>query len=275
MDFENLKTFFKSKIFLRNLRYALIGLVSFMLLISIFLRIFTLHGRSLTVPDFTGMTIKQVEDLADDKNLKFEIIDSVFDRTVPPGTVVDQNPKPGSNVKKHRNIFIYINATNPEMVKMPDLIGITLRVASSTLQTAGLDVGSIRYVPDIAQNTVLSQKYRGRDIAKGDAVPRGAHIDLVLGQGTGGQIIKVPELQGSTLSEARNLLIEAFLNVGKIEFDKTVKTPSDSAKAVVYQQNPQHGGALAGAFVDIWLTTDQSKVKANESETEEDESMYE
>ena len=44
-----------------------------------FLSILTLHGQSIDVPDFKGLHIKEIEEYADDNNLKCVIFDSIFD----------------------------------------------------------------------------------------------------------------------------------------------------------------------------------------------------
>ncbi len=87
--------------------------------------------------------------------------------------MIQQNPHPGAHVKENRTIFFTINARMPEKVMMPDLRGATLRLASSRLSAFGLRQGRLEYRNDMAVNSVLSQRYLGREIAPGTRVPKG------------------------------------------------------------------------------------------------------
>jgi eukaryotic-like serine/threonine-protein kinase len=93
--------------------------------------------------------------------LRLKVSDSVFISHEARGTVIDQNPAPNFRVKEKRTIFLTINAMNPERVSMPDVTGVSLRQARAIIETRGLEVGTLIYVPDIALNNVLRQQYKG------------------------------------------------------------------------------------------------------------------
>jgi len=278
MDFSNLKQFIKSPVFKKHLKWFGIGLLVFFILITFILRIYTNHGSSRAVPDVKGMTLSEASQLIEDKGLEVQVSDSVYDRTLPPGAVVDQDPKAGSKVKKHRKIFLVMNATKPEMVLVPNTVGVSIRQATATLEGAGFEVGNLSYVPDIATNNVLAQKYNGIEIAENKLVPKGSRIDLVLGKGLGLESAKVPNLIGLNLQKARQLLTISFLNIGLIEKDNTITKAADSISAVIYKQNPASGSINPGSYIDIWITKDLSKAKKASDESEnvdESESQYE
>jgi eukaryotic-like serine/threonine-protein kinase len=62
------------------------------------------------------------------------------------------------------------------------------------IETHGLTVGKLIYVPDIAVNNVLRQQYTGKDVKPGELIIRGESIDLVLGEGLSKQTTAVPDL---------------------------------------------------------------------------------
>lgn len=228
-----------------------------------FLRFFTGHGTSVEVPDFSNLTIEQAQQVAHSKRLRLVITDSVYIATRKPGTVVDQNPKAEARVKSNRKIFITSNAINPILEVMPNLVGLTLRQARSVLQLQGFKVGRLNFVPDIAVNNVLEQKMAGEEVEPGERIPRGSEITLVLGKGLYNEKTVLPRVIGMTLGEARNLLHDASLNLGRFSFDDTVLDHSDSLNARVYSQYPNPTAMINigfGAQVDLWLTLNESRI---------------
>jgi beta-lactam-binding protein with PASTA domain len=157
-----------------------------------------------------------------------------------------------------------VNALNPEKIKMPNVVGVSLRQAIAILESNGLSVGKLRYVPDIATNNVLKQRLNGKEINAGLEIIKGSHIDLVLGKSDSNIPAQLPELIGLTMREAEKHIAQAYFNKGATIFDKTVKKSIDSTNAIVYKQKPDIGKrqtAPMGSLIDIWLTIDKEKVK--------------
>ncbi len=176
---------------------------------------------------------------------------------------MDQNPPPELQVKKGRTIFLTINAIIPEMTRMPDVVGISLRQARAIIETAGLKIGRLSYVPDIAVNNVLQQKYKGDVIEEGDSIPKGAVIDLVLGRGLSDDKTAAPDLIGLHLNTAIDKITVRYLNLGAIIYDGTVETQEDSLDAFIWKQRPVFDSESLlnlGSAVDIWLTVDSTKL---------------
>jgi beta-lactam-binding protein with PASTA domain len=262
----SLKNFIFSKAFFRNLGLAVVIVVVTVMLALVWMNFYTRHGQARAVPDFYGLTVDQAKNLAKAKKLRFQIIDSVYTNVVPKGCVAEQNPKPGFKVKKWRNIAVTINAFQPEMVAMPDLIDLPLRQASKVLENVGLEMGQRRFKPDLAVNVVIEQLYRGRYISRGDFIQKGSVIDLVLGKGLSNERTNVPYLLGMTLDPALNRIMESSLNLGTYIYDNTVLSGSDSVNAVVFKQNPEYRPASTlpiGSDIYLWLTTDPSKINTD------------
>lgn len=175
--------FLFSKLFLKHFLIALIiGNVLFWgSLLS--LNLITRHGETILVPDVKGLTIEEATKKLNEKKLACIVADSVFQLNKPKGSIIDQNPPSNFKVKSGRKVFLTINSFFPERVKMPNVVGVSLRQAKSVLETYGLKVGQLRYVPDIAKDNVLDQKFKGKKITEGSVVEKGSAIDLVLGRG--------------------------------------------------------------------------------------------
>ena len=149
------------------------------------LRHYTNHGQAIPVPDVVGMPLEDAARILRSHKMRWNLSDSVYVSSVLPGAVVNQNPEAGSNAKVNRNVFLVVNAVSPETVKMPNVVGRSLRQARTMLGNQGLMVGRTTYVPDFAKDNVLRQLYRGKEIASGVTLVKGSSIDLVLGDGLG------------------------------------------------------------------------------------------
>lgn len=258
-----LKEFILSKTFFKHLGMALIIAVGFIMLLLLWLNIYTRHGQARPVPDFFGLTMEETAALAKKNRMRYHVIDSVYTSLVPRGCVAEQNPKPGFKVKKWRTISLTINAFRPEMVAMPNLIDLPLRQAIALIESSGLEMGSLRYKPDLSIDVVLSQLHNGKEIAEKDSLQKGSVIDLVLGKGLSNQRTAVPDLIGMNLDPARNRILSASLNLGTYIYDNTILKSEDSLNAFVFKQNPEfHEDATLqlGSSIYLWLTIDSLKL---------------
>ena len=254
---------------IRNLAGAAIFVLLLVVAISVVLSIGTKHNEEIPVPDFKELTFAEATKVAQANDVRLEIADSVFGKTLAPGAVYLQNPVAGTHVKKGRRIFLTLNTIIPQTIEMPDLVGFSLRQAKSVLTAKGLKVGKLVYMPDMATNNVLGQKYRGKDIRPGKSVETEAAIDLILGLNESDSTTIVPHLIGYTTDVAVSTIIDNSLNVGRLFYDESVKSAADSASAVVYRQEPSfkeilgengHPTLKMGEAVTLYLTLDQSKI---------------
>jgi beta-lactam-binding protein with PASTA domain len=175
-----MKKFWKTRQFWRTIALMAGASLLIVILTITSLRLFTRHGQSFEVPDLTGLTMAHLTSLEKDYKFTFVIIDSVFDETHPPGTVIRHDPLPGSTVKRGRKFYITLVSSTPDMAKMPNLIDLSLRQATALLKAAGLYLGTITYQPGNFQNAVLDQIYRGQHIFPGESIRRGSYINLVV-----------------------------------------------------------------------------------------------
>lgn len=246
----------------RNLIFAVLFVVVLLIAANILLSLGTQHNKEITVPDFTNMTYDEARYNAERIGLKVEITDSVYVRRMKKGAVFTQFPRGGSNVKKGRTVQLTTNAKTAKEVTMPLLVGYSMRQAKAELSSRGLNLGRLIYVNDIATNNVLKQFNNSREIAAGSKIESGSVIDLMVGLNSEDNRTYAPDLKGLKYMRAVDAIHDNSLNVGKLNFDKQIKTYSDSLNAVVYKQSPSvSGGPLTmGAAVSIWLTTDEVKI---------------
>ncbi|MDD2595762.1 MAG: PASTA domain-containing protein [Bacteroidales bacterium] len=247
----------------RNIVLAIVGVLVLVLIVSVLLGIGTRHNKELAVPDFTNMTIQDAGRLADKRDVRLDITDSVFVRRMDRGVVFSQNPQPGSHVKKGRRILITINAITPQTVAMPALVGYSLRQAKTEIMSKGLQIGKLTYMEDIATNNVLEQSVNGRRVDPGTMIETETPIDLLLGLNPEDALTYIPHLKGYTYAVAKETIIDNSLNLGIVRYDETVMNYNDSIQAQVFMQNPAYTNEdpyPRGTKVDIYLTKDPSKI---------------
>lgn len=253
--------FLKTKTFFLHLGIAIFASISLLAIVFYSLGVITHHGEGLSVPDFTGLTLKDAIELADDKNIEIQVIDSTDNAPGKKGTVITQNPQPNFKVKEGRTIHVVVKTFNPKKIKIPDFTGVSLIQAKADIESYGLRIGRLRYKPDIATNNVLDQYFNGKPIAPGTMIERNSRIDLVLGQGASGQLSPVPDLLGMNRNDAIQRATDNSLNIGTMNFDETVITTEDSTLAIVWKQNPQNNVNITmGSSITLWLTLDDDKI---------------
>lgn len=244
-----------SKALLYNILIALGIVILLLLIVQSGLKTYTRHGESITVRDLRGMTFEQVKTVLSDNNLEWEVMDSVFDMSKPPLSIVDQNPKPNSKVKQGRTIYLTINATTAPATELPDLIGrSSYKYAKMQLESYGLKVGEPVYKPDPHLNAVIGMEINGRPVTRKTKVTKGTVVTLILGDGLGNSRISVPYLIGLRYDEAEFKLKGYSLNIGALVVDDGV---TDTSGAVIYKQIPEFGqgnSIRVGEPIDLFLS---------------------
>ncbi|WP_353076436.1 PASTA domain-containing protein [Flavobacterium sp.] len=180
----SLRKFLTSSTFFKNLFFALVIVILFLVVFVKFLDFSTNHGEEIKVPDLSKMKLEIAEEKLDEDGLEVFLLDTVeFKPEFPPYTIVEQDPIAGSKVKDGRKIYVKLNAGGYAMVTFPDLKNKTFRQATNALRALGLVEGELKYVPDIAKDIVLEVSYNGRPVKAGDKLMKNSKIDFVLGDG--------------------------------------------------------------------------------------------
>jgi len=261
-----LKEFITSKIFLKNFGIAVLLTIVLLWLTMIMLSFYTNRGENFPTPDFKGMTVSQVEALANNHGLRFVIEDSVYRKETRPGTVVMQNPSAGHKIKPNRQITLTISSYFPEQVEVPKLTDVSMRQASVLLESKGFALGAIEMRPSEFNDLVLEQKHNVQQLAPGSRLDNGSTIDLVVGKNMAGGETTIPKLDSLTLSDAQNILKSRSLTTGSLIYDPSVVTAEDTLNAIIWKQLPPPDSTTMvtpGLSVDLWL-----KVKPKSEEPE-------
>jgi len=245
--------FLKSKAF--YLHFLIASGVAFVLIVAFVftLKLFTLHGQSVQVPDFRNVMVKDLDKFIQDTELSYVINDSASNMKLPKGIVLEQDPAAGSSVKPGRKIYLTINGILTPKVAMPNLIDLSIRQATTLIEAYGLKLGKISYVNGFPP--VIEQNSNGKQVKPGEMIEKGSVIDLVAGKGNFEESdVNLPNLIGLNLVQAKNRLSVSKILLGNVFYDESV---NDTLKAKVFKQIPDpdlEEKISSSKAVDIWLT---------------------
>lgn len=183
MSLKEVFKFLFTNIVTRNILLLLAVTATLIFGVLYWLDSYTLHNQAIIVPDVRGMQEEVAEPLLSKSKLRYQIIDSVYSKTVAPGAIVEQIPTPASKVKQDRIVFLTVNAKTSQTVELPDLLEVSQRQAIASLRSLGFQVDSVQYVPYEYKDLVVDILYKGMPVSSGTRLPYGVSLWLQVGDG--------------------------------------------------------------------------------------------
>lgn len=258
----NVIRFLFSKVFWVNVAIALLITSVGLWYVFEYMEDYTLHGETITVPDFSGLKINELNQFVEGKEIQFVIADSIYDLSKPKGVVIDQNPEPDFQVKQGRKIYLTVNAINTPKIKLPEVRDLSIRQAIAKLESYDLKVGELIPRPGSCVNCALGMEHKGEEIIAGVMIEKNTVIDLIVGEGESGELIPVPYLVNLSLEEAKTWLKSLSINTSAVIIEDC-ETEKDSLNAKIYKQSPESNDENVinlGGSIDLWLTGDSLKL---------------
>ena len=230
---------------IRSLKWALMGLCTAMILL-LCATAFVLTGgtRRLSVPEVVNTNLDAATARLESMGLSLEVAEKVYDDNTLPGTIVEQKPQQGTQVKNGETVSVVV-CLGPESAAVPDLDGMTQEEAANALAPLGLHVGVVthRQDSDAPRGTVIEQYPE-----QGEVLENGGTVDLTLSDQP--LMRDVPNVLGKTLEEARQRLKEYDLQLGDVHYEYA--TGYDVGE--VFRQSPESGTQLRqGDSVNVWV----------------------
>jgi beta-lactam-binding protein with PASTA domain len=186
--------FLTTKAFLKQLLFAVLALIILSFLVLWWLRSTTNHGDTIEVPNLAKLSLDKVENILDDNDLRYEILDSAnYNPEYPKYSVIEQIPKAGKFVKEDRKIYLTLNPSGYRKIKVPDVTSKTERQAVPTLLASGFEIGKISTRPHISDQ-VLEMRYNGVKLEPGTELQKTSKIDLIVGDGSRNRVQEFNDL---------------------------------------------------------------------------------
>jgi len=190
--------FLFTKVFLKQLLYAVLVLIVLTFLMLWWLRATTNHNQKIEVPNLAKMSLDKVEEALDELDLQYMIMDSAnFNPDYPKYSVIEQVPKAGKFVKEDRKIYLSLNPSGYRKIEVPEVLGKTLRQAEPTLLAMGFKIGKVSKRPHISDQ-VLELRYNGEKLVPGTSISKTSVIDLIIGDGSLNRVQEDIEEEQST-----------------------------------------------------------------------------
>lgn len=227
----------------------------------VFMPWYVRHDTLVKVPSVSGLSFDEANKVLDEAGLEGVQGDIRYDPSKVIGTVLDQIPPAGQTVKDGRRIYLVLSG-GEQLYEVPNLVGRTLREAKFILNQRSLSAQEVEYKPSVQYpaGIVLSQLENA-----GSKLKRGTQIGLIISTGMESGDIKVPNLNGMNIEEARKLILASKLSVGKINYQPTENLPLNA----VIDQYPK-GNTLAKENQKIDLFVNREAKKKIVIEGEED-----
>lgn len=147
------------------------------------MNIYTHHGESITVPDVKKHSYEASLKVLEDLGFEVVINDTGYVKNLPPGTILDQLPAPGTKVKSGRTIYLTVNATDSPTLIMPDIIdNCSLREAMARLTALGFKLGQTQFVPG-EKDWVYGILVNDKNISAGDRISIESTLIIQAGNG--------------------------------------------------------------------------------------------
>jgi beta-lactam-binding protein with PASTA domain len=241
-------------------RIAKIGalLVAFLMVVgaSAYLTV-TLIIRSedtVVVPDLNGRDVVYVLKILTDLGLNTKVKGSEYDDAVPMNHVIYQEPEPGTEIKRGRDIRIILSKGSRTVVT-PNLLGLPLQQARIILDENGLCLGeaSTTYSDRVKKDDVMAQVPLA-----GAMIKRSACVDVLTSLGVRPVAYKMPGLIGRSLEEAILSIEGSNLQLGNV---KSVSVGSEPRNAIVGQEPAAGERIFEGGIVNLDVNTKDAKME--------------
>jgi serine/threonine-protein kinase len=230
----------------RIILYIILGAAGAIILLDNLVMPWYVSSPETTVP--TVINMKKNEAIATLKETGFEVVvsDTSFGLENPAGSIFLQKPDPGKIVKEGRTVYLFVSG-GEKVINVPELKGKSIVDAKFALERIGLKLGRVqRLSSSQPEDMIIDQEY-----AVGTPLKNGASVGVIVSAGRGRGSIVVPDLIGKSLLDARLILSDSSLVVGKINYQPSATLLPNT----ILDQYPSSGNKVnPGDAVDLFVT---------------------
>ena len=179
----SIRDFYRQHPFLSHLIIVICTGLLILWAVLVFLDFWTFHGSTAVVPQIKQKSYAEAESILAANKLTIEISDSIYDRSMPPGTVVESWPKADAVVKEGRQVFVTVTAFTPKQVtiSMPLTGNVSSRQAMSYLRGIGITDIRLEEVPSEYEDLVVGARYGDTPLSVGSVIPVTSTVTLTVG----------------------------------------------------------------------------------------------
>ena len=179
------------------------------------------NPAEVQVPNLVGLSKEEAQQETENAKLKFEVASEEYNKDVPEGYVISQDPKYIDNysVKEGETIRVVISK-GQEKTTVPKVVGMTLEEAQKALEEANLKAEVVEETSKTVEaGYVISQEVEAEEEAfAGDT------IKIHVSTGTGIQQVTVQSVVGQSEANAKSTLTGLGLKVNVAYEEDTSKS---------------------------------------------------
>lgn len=200
-----------------------------------FMAAFIFGSSRVSVPAIVGVNAAQAVKMLSQAQLNMRFWGEKEDADLPNGTVVKQEPEPGTQLKQNRSVFVVISR-RPGAKVMLSLQGMNLEQSQQTLTSAGVPY-KVVFVPSVQPaGTVVAQ-----NPPMGTSVRTSALVYVALADD---QTFVFPDFRGYSLAQVTDFLTLHNLQLSSVQA-LAPDQPCEASMRVV-EQRP-----LSGTLVEL------------------------
>jgi len=206
---------------------------------------------TVIVPSLEGKDVVYALELLTELELNTKVKGSEYTADIPKNYVVFQEPQPGAEIKKGRDVKIILSK-GPKTVSMPNLLDLSVQQANIILEEYGICQGELSrtYNKKVEKDHIIAQVP-----SQGTMISRGGCVDLLISMGVQSKAFKMPDLIGLTLEDALQSIEKVKLVIGEIKSSYHKNKPRD----IIVKQAPTSGHRVIAASPVSLLINRESK----------------
>jgi serine/threonine-protein kinase len=213
---------------------------------------------TVIVPHLEGKDVVYALEMLTRLELNTKVKGSEYTGDIPKNHVVFQDPQPGSEIKKGRDVRIILSK-GPKTFTMPHLRGLSIQQANIILDENDMCRGELSRTNyrQMEKDLVLAQVP-----ASGTVVSRGSCVDLLVSLGRRPTAFKMPDLAGLTLEDALQSIERHNLVIGELKSADQRDKPHNT----IVEQEPVSGQrVVTGSTVRLLVNRETKTQRAGHS----------
>ncbi|TDT68532.1 serine/threonine-protein kinase [Hypnocyclicus thermotrophus] len=166
----------------------------------------------LETPDLSNLTFNEAVVLLENSDIKLKKIDEDFSE-FEKGKIYLQIPEAGSAIKKGRTIKVWVSKGKNRIV-VPDFSNLDIIDAKVMAEQKGFSIKEIVYTHSNQKiNTIITT-----DPKEGTIMSSDKHLSFLVSSGPINEFVRMPDIIGLNIDDARKKLEKNQLFIGSIEY---------------------------------------------------------
>ena len=211
-----------------------------------------------SVPDLTGKSVNEAEQILQKQHLKIDDVEYEFDSSIPKDHVIRTKPKEGTTVKRYKKVLLIVSR-GTESYTMKNVLGQNIDDVVASLENDGWNKKDIEITKCLNSTFDKNMIFEQEPSAQTKLTVGKDKISLLVSVGSSG--LPLEDMSGWSQSEVEQYLSRNGLHViWKYE-------PSNKEKGTVLRQEPNSNTDMSiGDSVVVTLASDKETSSGNSYE---------